>query len=69
MVVQRGRGSDCRMQFPGLATMADLFGSDAPVVESGHRPLADRFAARKLGEVIGQFAGSVGPGRAVDRIA
>ncbi len=34
--------------------MADLFGSDAPAVESGHRPLADRLRPRSLGEVIGQ---------------
>lgn len=34
--------------------MADLFGSDAPVVESGHRPLADRLRPRSLAEVIGQ---------------
>ena len=34
--------------------MADLFGSDAPVVENGHRPLADRLRPRSLAEVIGQ---------------
>jgi putative ATPase len=34
--------------------MADLFGSDAPVVESGHRPLADRLRPQSLAEVIGQ---------------
>ena len=34
--------------------MADLFGSDAPAVERGHRPLADRLRPRSLGEVIGQ---------------
>jgi len=34
--------------------MADLFASDAPAPETGHRPLADRLRPRTLDEVIGQ---------------
>jgi len=38
----------------------------APVVESGHRPLADRLRPRSLAEVIGQSQ-VLAPGRAVRR--
>ncbi len=34
--------------------MADLFDSGTEVVESGHRPLADRLRPRRLADVIGQ---------------
>jgi len=34
--------------------MADLFQTDAPTVETGHRPLADRLRPTSLAEVIGQ---------------
>jgi len=43
---RRQRLSPC---ISGSSTMADLFGSDAPVVESGHRPLARQVCGHELG--------------------
>jgi len=55
---------------PGLARWRSIRLLNAPVVESGHRPLAGQVAGHEdLAEVIRHKSQVLGPGRGVDRDA